>query len=99
MSSSCRCNESKENRKIIVKMSWKIIGLCSLALAISCAEISAAEFHVAPDGSDANPGTAARPFATLERARDAVRAQKVGGVPADRLTVIIHGREYRLSQV
>ena len=80
-------------------MSWKIIGLCSLALAISCAEISAAEFHVAPDGSDANPGTAARPFATLERARDAVRAQKAGGVPADGFTVIIHGGEYRLSKV
>jgi hypothetical protein len=29
------------------------------------------QFHVAPTGNDANPGTAARPFATLERARDA----------------------------
>jgi len=31
------------------------------------------EFHVAPDGSDNNPGTAGQPFATLQQARDAVR--------------------------
>lgn len=34
----------------------------------------AAEFHVAPTGNDANPGTAARPFATITRARDAARS-------------------------
>ena len=34
---------------------------------------SATTFHVAPSGSDANPGTEAKPFATLERAREAVR--------------------------
>ncbi len=32
------------------------------------------EFSVSPSGSDSNPGTAARPFRTLARARDAVRA-------------------------
>ncbi len=36
--------------------------------------VPAAEFHVAPNGSDANPGTASKPFATLARARDAARA-------------------------
>src|SRR6478609_11776589 len=36
----------------------------------------AAEFHVSPDGSDSNPGTAAKPFATLEKARDAARGEK-----------------------
>ncbi|MFW6163197.1 MAG: right-handed parallel beta-helix repeat-containing protein [Planctomycetota bacterium] len=35
--------------------------------------------YVAPDGSDANPGTRAKPFATLERARDAIRAMKTEG--------------------
>ncbi|HXS68719.1 MAG TPA: hypothetical protein VN761_07735, partial [Candidatus Polarisedimenticolia bacterium] len=34
------------------------------------------EFYVAPDGKDANAGTIAHPFATLERARNAVREQK-----------------------
>jgi hypothetical protein len=32
--------------------------------------------HIAPTGNDANMGTASRPFATLDRARDAVRALK-----------------------
>ncbi|MEX1117203.1 MAG: LamG-like jellyroll fold domain-containing protein [Terrimicrobiaceae bacterium] len=36
-------------------------------------EGSGHKFHVAPDGRDENPGTAEEPFATLERARDAVR--------------------------
>lgn len=33
----------------------------------------AAEFHVATSGNDANPGSAARPFATLARAQQAAR--------------------------
>jgi len=32
-----------------------------------------ADFHVAPGGNDGNPDTAGKPFATLERARDALR--------------------------
>ena len=31
------------------------------------------EWFVAPNGSDDNPGTKDKPFATLEKARDAVR--------------------------
>ena len=34
---------------------------------------TAAELYVAPNGNDANPGTAAKPFATLAKARDAAR--------------------------
>jgi hypothetical protein len=34
---------------------------------------TAAEWHVAPTGDDANPGTKDAPFATLERARSAAR--------------------------
>jgi hypothetical protein len=33
----------------------------------------AVEFYVATDGSDGNPGTKEKPFATLEKARDAAR--------------------------
>lgn len=40
----------------------------------------AAEVWVAPDGNDANDGSTARPFATLGRARDAVRALRQQGV-------------------
>lgn len=41
--------------------------------------VAAAEWHVAPDGDDANPGTKDRPFATLERARTAAREQERSG--------------------
>ncbi|MBT3291511.1 MAG: hypothetical protein HN380_29470, partial [Victivallales bacterium] len=43
-----------------------------LSLLLPLAGLHAA-FYVAPNGSDANPGTEAKPFATLIRARDAVR--------------------------
>lgn len=52
-----------------------------------------ADFYVSPDGADANPGTEAAPFATLEKARDAVRAVKSEGKP---LTVWLRGGTYRL---
>ena len=56
-----------------------------------------ADFVVAPGGSDANPGTEAKPVATLARARDAVRALKNDGMTKD---VIVHVRagEYVLSE-
>ncbi|MBI5831675.1 MAG: right-handed parallel beta-helix repeat-containing protein [Armatimonadetes bacterium] len=43
-------------------------------LMLFCGALAAADFHVAPTGDDASPGTQARPFRTLTRARDAVRA-------------------------
>lgn len=52
-------------------------------------------FVVAPDGDDANPGTREKPFATLERARDAVRACKVdGALPRGGATVYLRGGRY-----
>jgi Right handed beta helix region len=51
-----------------------------------------AEFFVAPGGDDANPGTKGKPFASLERARDAVRAANAQG-PAG-ATVWLRGGVY-----
>ncbi|MCX6937284.1 MAG: right-handed parallel beta-helix repeat-containing protein [Verrucomicrobia bacterium] len=53
----------------------------------------AAEFHVSPGGSDDGTGGADRPFATLERARDAVRAAGQG--PHQ---VVLSAGTYRLTQ-
>lgn len=51
--------------------------------------------YVSPQGSDAGPGTRARPFATLERARDAIRARKAaGGLPRGGVTVVLRGGIY-----
>ncbi|NPV46475.1 MAG: hypothetical protein HPY69_05935 [Armatimonadetes bacterium] len=67
-----------------------------LCLFVACAlsAASAATIYVAPNGRDTNPGTAARPLATLEGARDVVRSlQKTGPV-----TVEIAGGVYELKQ-
>jgi hypothetical protein len=56
------------------------------------------ELVVSPDGRDANAGTRQAPFATLVRARDAVRAlhrrqESIG----DSIVVVIRGGTYRLD--
>ena len=62
--------------------------LCAAPL-IACAAAARSDFFVAPNGSDAHPGTKTKPFATLERARDAVRALRHGGsFPGRGLTVV-----------
>ena len=53
-----------------------------------------ADVHVSPGGDDSHPGTASQPFATLERARDAVRALKSRG-PLGPFTVWIHAGDHR----
>jgi hypothetical protein len=59
----------------------KICLLCFAAL-VAFTGSTAAEtvFHVAPTGSDSNPGTRRKPLATLERARQAVRMAGPGEV-------------------
>jgi hypothetical protein len=56
---------------------------------------AAAELWVATNGSDANPGTRAKPFATPERARDAVRQiRKHGKLTKSGVTVWLRGGDY-----
>jgi hypothetical protein len=57
-----------------------------------------ADFVVATTGSDDNPGTAAKPFATLARARDAVRKLNAGGPPRATVTVLVCGGTYALKE-
>lgn len=57
---------------------------------------SAADFYLAPLGNDSGPGTLDAPFATLERARDAVR--KLKSESDKNITVQIRGGEYRLGK-
>ncbi len=49
----------------------------------------AVEFHVSPTGDDSNAGTQAAPFATLTRARDAIREWKAGAPLDQPLRVVI----------
>jgi hypothetical protein len=60
---------------------------------------AAVAFTVGVDGKDANPGTEAQPFATLTRARDAVRELKARGpLPDGGVTVEVQGGSYQLDQ-
>jgi hypothetical protein len=58
-----------------------------------------AMIYVSPQGNDQWPGTQARPFKTLTRARDAVRALRpAGGGPVARpVTVVLRGGFYSLE--
>jgi len=71
-----------------------ILPTCVLALCGGAA--LAAEFHVAPNGRDTSPGTKQKPFATLGRARDAVR--RLGSPPPDGVTVWLQPGAYRLEK-
>lgn len=54
---------------------------------------------VAPGGNDANDGSAAKPFATLEAARDAIRAlKKRGALPKGGVVVKIAAGNYPLGR-
>ena len=57
-----------------------ILSFCLALCGQSWAQGSEArQFHVATAGSDANPGTREKPFATLSAARDAIRRLKARG--------------------
>jgi len=71
--------------------------LLTALLLAPLAALHAAEFHVAPDGLDANLGTAAAPFATLERARQAVRGKIKEGLAKD-IVVEIRGGTYPVTE-
>ncbi|MCY2950486.1 MAG: hypothetical protein NTU53_00725, partial [Planctomycetota bacterium] len=58
----------------------------------------AVEYFVAPTGNDANPGTREKPFASLEKARDAIRALKAkGGLPGPACVRLMPG-EYPMKK-
>jgi uncharacterized protein YgiM (DUF1202 family) len=59
---------------------------CAALLLAPLAATHAAEFHVAPSGNDANPGTQAAPLRTIQRAADLAQ-------PGDAITV--HEGVYR----
>src|SRR5947209_3932713 len=80
-SGGVRLNETWVRRSVV----FGFLLLCS-ALPI-CGE----EFYVSPKGADTNSGTEARPFASLERARDAARAAKHDAP----ITIWLRGGDYR----
>ena len=78
----------------------KIITMLTVAALAFGGQLFAGEtFYVAPDGNDANPGTEAKPFLTLAKSRDAIRAyRKTNPLPAGGITVYLREGEYNLGE-
>ena len=75
----------------------RMLSLLIASLIIGAGVVSparAADFYVATNGYDVNPGTKAKPFATLERARNAIREMK----SRDTVTVFVRGGLYALPR-
>ncbi len=75
-----------------------VVLFCALAAALDAAPL---KLHVAPDGRDtANGRSPQNAFATLERARDEIRALKAraGRLPADGIVVELAGGTYVRDQ-
>jgi hypothetical protein len=77
--------------------SGKLHLLCALALTGGSWTFGS-DFYVAPEGKNTNAGTEEAPFATLERARDEIRARKGKGQLQGFTTVWVRRGVYRLSQ-
>ena len=85
-------------QKIMQDMNELISLVAGLALALASQSVPAATFLVATNGNDANPGTEAKPFATIERARDEIRQLKsTGPLPAGGIVVEVRGGTYGLG--
>jgi hypothetical protein len=59
-------------------------------------QLFALDLYVAPDGSDANPGTKEKPFLTLPAARDSIR--KVNKTMTEDIVVYIRGGLYSIVE-
>lgn len=62
--------------------------------------IEPGDLYVATDGSDAADGSFGAPFATIERARDEIRAMKqTGELPEGGITICVKGGEYNIRSL
>lgn len=83
---------------------WLSISIVLMAISLSCIASPQADFYISTQGSDNWSGTLASPnalktdgpFATLERARDAVRAHKKQTTST--ILVLIRGGTYTLDK-
>jgi hypothetical protein len=55
--------------------------------------------HVSPVGNDAGPGSAEKPLASLEGARDRLRSlRRSGSIPEGGALIVLHGGDYAVKQ-
>jgi len=69
---------------------------CVLLFLLLAQTAPARDYFISCNGSDQNPGTRRKPFATLERARDAIRKYKQEkGYPPDGFAVYLSAGDYQ----
>ena len=73
-----------------------LVLIVSAVLGLSCASTGEFDFYISPDGNDNDPGTENEPFATLDRARLAVRELKK--TKQGDITVGLKGGKYILRK-
>jgi hypothetical protein len=75
----------------------RVAAMATIALSVAAGgRTMAAEYFVSLRGDDRNPGTKAKPFATIARARDAIRRSgRAGRTP---ITVHLRGGTYYLAE-
>ncbi|MEU6718081.1 right-handed parallel beta-helix repeat-containing protein [Nonomuraea sp. NPDC046802] len=92
------------SRRTVVKGAGLTVAGAALSM-LATARVSRAEaatpsatFYVSPAGKDSNDGSPGAPFATLEAARDAIRALKsASGLPRGGVTVYLRGGRHERS--
>ena len=70
--------------------------LVTTLIQLASVAVPASEFFVAPNGSHQNPGTEGKPFASFQRAQEAVRAERASGNSA--VTVTFRAGAYHLEK-
>jgi len=70
------------------------LSLLAFFMLFSSCHNNSGEFYISTKGNDSNPGTESKPFATLKRARDAVRQLK----KYDTISIILMEGSYHMSE-
>jgi hypothetical protein len=79
-----------------MKKSLFCLSLCFFSLFVAYSQTSYS-FYVSPLGKDSNPGTIEKPFATLEKARNTIRA-RLKGNHTDSIIVYLRTGNYTLNK-
>ncbi|MFC8432740.1 RICIN domain-containing protein [Streptomyces sp. NPDC057253] len=79
----------------VLAMVLSVVLLSAVTAPTTASAATQATYYVAPDGDDANPGTIAAPFKTLQHARDVVRT--VNGSMTGDIYVYLRGGNYPVT--
>lgn len=99
--SAAKCSTGRADWKVGLTMAIAgrrlgvVLAFFGLWAGLAVEQSARGDFHISPSGMDSHTGTESKPFATLERARDAARALKRDHkLPAGGLTIWLRGGDY-----